>query len=393
MISGEHARTWLRLHAPLGLVCAALGALPGAWRGRAPANDLNALALALGVAAGGPSPARVDPEDVRWEPSAGALTDAVVGRPVLFLARRAGEDTRDVWRARARVTPEGSVIDVSAAYDLTNTPLGDDHALVEQDMHAAFATRAYGQEQSVTLLDLRGEGEQNKAEHFADSVMSALTNLQQTGSFEGVGRVDVTFESPAAAVGLVLGEASLAIELRDGPRGSSADRRAALDIARGDLVAPVAGLRADASIHLPKRFSHWTVDTLRAVPWIGPAPIAWAEDQALGARDTYRRLTFRATGGATDVVAATADAPPPPLDTSQASVEEAHWPPPAIRTIWKEAEEGEGTWTMPDIPWLRKVPGVAPDAPSAFYRTYVRPDEERPYAKVLLVAMDLRQLD
>ncbi|MGH7298455.1 MAG: hypothetical protein ACRELB_26175, partial [Polyangiaceae bacterium] len=30
---------------------------------------------------------------------------------------------------------------------------------------------------------------------------------------------------------------------------------------------------------------------------------------------------------------------------------------------------------------------------SAFYRTYLRPDEERPYAKVLLVAMDLRQLD
>ena len=42
---------------------------------------------------------------------------------------------------------------------------------------------------------------------------------------------------------------------------------------------------------------------------------------------------------------------------------------------------------------MRKVPGVAQDAPSAFYRTFVRPDEERPYAKVLLVAMDMRQLD
>ena len=48
---------------------------------------------------------------------------------------------------------------------------------------------------------------------------------------------------------------------------------------------------------------------------------------------------------------------------------------------------------MPDVPWMRSVPGVAADAPSAFYRTFVRPDEDRPYAKVLLVAMDLRQLD
>ena len=28
-----------------------------------------------------------------------------------------------------------------------------------------------------------------------------------------------------------------------------------------------------------------------------------------------------------------------------------------------------------------------------FYRTFVRPDVERPYAKVLLVAMDMRQLE
>ena len=145
-------------------------------------------------------------------------------------------------------------------------------------------------------------------------------------------------------------------------------------------------------MHLPKRFSHWAVDTLRAVPWIGPAPIAWAEDEALALRDAYRRVTFQPGHDATDVVA-TADPPPPPLDTSQASVEEAHWPPPSIATIWKSPEPAEGEWVVPDVPWLRRVPGVAPDAPSPFYQTFVRPDEDRPYARVLLVAMDMRQLD
>jgi hypothetical protein len=150
-------------------------------------------------------------------------------------------------------------------------------------------------------------------------------------------------------------------------------------------------VHADASIHLPKRFSHWAVDTLRAVDWIGPAPVAWAEDQALAARDAYRRVTFQ-KGDATDVVA-TADPPPPPLDTSEASVDEAHWPPPRIPSMWKSPEPDEGEWRVPDVPWLRRVPGLAEDAPSPFYRTFVRPDEDRPYARVLLVAMDLRQLD
>jgi hypothetical protein len=372
-----------------------MGVAAAASRASAGGTDLDAVARALGQAAGaatGRDAATVSGDDVRWELSRGALADVILGRGVLFLARAAGEDTRDVWRARVRVTPEGGALEVVDAHDLTNTPLGDDHALVVRGTHAAFATRAYGQEQSVTVLDLAGEGAQNRTEKLADRTMAALTDLQQTGSLDGVGRIEMTLESPAAAVGLELGDDELAIALHDGDASRPATRTARLDLERGELVGPVPGLRADASMHLPKRFSHWAVDTLRAVPWIGPAPIAWLEDQALAARDAYRRTTFHASGGATDVVA-TADPPPPALDTSEASVEEAHWPPPRIPTIWKEPEPGEGEWTTPDIPWLRKVPGTAPDAPSPIVRTFVRPDEERPYAKVLLVAMDLRQLD
>jgi hypothetical protein len=378
----------MRPRAPLVAACVAVASLVGAGRGCAPDAGLDGLARALATASG----ASVDGADVRWEPSGGAISDVVLGRRVLFLARRAGEDARDLWRARVRVTPEGTVLDVGDAYDLTNTPLGDDHALVVSDQRAAYATRAYGQEQSVSALDLAGEGAQNKADTFADRVMSAITNAQQTGAVAGVGRFDVTLESPTAAVGLALGESALTLALYDRGPLAAPTRSASLDLRTGELSHPAPGMRADASMHLPKRFSHWTVDTLRAVPWIGPAPIAWLEDHALSMRDDYRRLTFHANGEATDVVA-TADPPPPPLDTSQASVEEAHWPPPSIPTIWKEAEEGEGAWTVPDVPWLRTMPGVAGDAPSAFYRTFVRPDEERPYVKVLLVAMDLRQLD
>jgi hypothetical protein len=351
---------------------------------------LGSLAAALGRAAGG---ARVAPEDVRWEPSRGALADLAEGRRLLFLARREGDDTRDVWRARARVSPDGSVLGVVDATDLTNTPLGDDHELVLLGTRAAFATRAYGQEQSVTVLDLEGEGSQNKTTAAGDRAMAALTNYQRTGALAGVGRLDVTFDSPGRAAGLRIDDAGVDVTLYGGdPRLPATVTKARVDFGRGDLSPAVGGMHADASIHLPKRFSHWLVDTMRAVTWIGPAPIAWVEDQALSARDSYRRMAFSSHGSATDVVAQ-ADAPPPALDASQASVEEAHWPPPRIASIWKSAEKGEGDWAPPDVPWIRRVPGAAADAPAAFFETYVRPDPERPYSKVLLVAMDMRQLD
>jgi hypothetical protein len=389
----------LRQHGPLLVLCGALGAWAAIARGQAPGSDLAALARALGRAAG---EANVSVADIRWEPSAGLVTDAVSGRWALFLARGSRDDARDLWRARVRVSPEGAVIEVRDAHDLTNTPLGDDHELVVRGPNAAFATRAYGQEQSLTALDLSGEGSQNTTRGVVGRAMAAITNLQQTGTAEGVARVDISLESPAAAAALALDDSGLTIALYDGDRrrGATAVRSARLDLGRGEMAPPSPSMRAYPSMHLPKRFSHWAVDTLRAVPWIGPAPIAWLEDQALAMRDAGRRLAFRASGDEARLVVAS-DPRPPPLDTSQASGEEADWPPPNVASIWKSAGVGEGVWAPPDVPWLHETPalrgtGAAPDAASApppFYVTFVRPDEERPYVKVLLVAMDMRQLE
>ncbi len=300
---------WARARGPIAGVLVGLATVAGwAMHGPAPGRDLGILADALGRAAGG---ARVDPADVRWQPSEGIFADAVLGRWALFLARAPGEDTRDVWRARVRVSPDGDALDVRAAYDITSTPIGDDHELVVRGDHAAFATRAYGQEQSVTVLALAGEGTQNKTATLPDRWMAALTNLQKTGTTTGLGRVDVTFESPARAVGLELGADALDLSLfglaggypREGAAGSARGSRTVVDLATGDLAPPLPMIHADASMHLPKRFSHWVVDTLRAVPWIGPAPVAWVEDEALALRDAYRRVTFQPGHDATDVVA------------------------------------------------------------------------------------------
>jgi len=360
-----------------------------AFRDGVPDNDPASLARAIGRATGGV----VQPQDVRWEPSGGALSDLAFGRFALVLSSETAGSPRDVWRVRVRLTPEGHPLAVTGAHDLTQTPLGDDHALVVRGTRAAFATFAYGQEQSVSELELSGEGAQNQADTKLDRFTAAITNLQNTGTLDGVGRVDVGFDSPGERVGLALDDPSpscsglsaracgptLAIVLAD-PNG---ERHASLDYERADLAQPVAGMHVEAARHLPKRFIFWAVDTVRAVT--GPAPIAWLEEKVFALRDELKQATFKREG-AQDELATSA---PQVLGATELG-DDAAWPPADVPSIWKSAERGEGKWKAYAPAWMRKF---ATGAPPAFFTTFVRPDEERPYAHVLLVAMDTRQLD
>jgi len=368
---------------------AAIALVIASLRGPAPDNDIGALALAVGAHVHG----HVAPVDVRWEPSGGMLSDLFRGRFALVLASDAPGGARDLYRVRVRVAPDGHPLQIVEAHNLTATPLGDDHALVIRGRRAAFATYAYGQEQSVTSLDLEGEGAQNSAEKSLDKVTSAITNWQETGSTDGIARVEVGFEQPAERVGLRLDEKDLRIDLGN----DEGDRRAALDLDRGDLREAVPGLHAEPGRHLPKRFIFWAVDTVRAVPWIGPRPIAWLEEKVFAVKDALKQTAFHLHGqDDTETLAAGVEAPPPQvLDTSSASLDDGAWPPAKLASIWKTPEPGEGEWKPRKGAWMKKfpAPGGAPEAPPPFYETFVRPDDARPYSKVILVAMDMRQLD
>jgi len=356
-------------------------------------HDAAQLAAELGRATN----AVVRPEDVRWEPSGGWLSDLVAGRFVLFLASDTEGGPRDLLRARVRLSPEGTPLAIGDARNLTQTPLGDDHALVVRGSHAAYATFAFGQEQSVTALDLAGEGAQNVTKALHDQAMAAVSNWQLTGGAAGIARVDVTLEQPAQRVGLALSEETLDISLADDDRARRASRSAKLDLARSELLPQAAaGVRAEARRHLAKPVVFWAVDTVRAVPWIGPAPIAWLEEKTFAVRDAVNQARFKARSGDAALVAERdVIAPAAILDGSQAAADLGHWPPSPITSMWKTPEPGEGEWTPPTQPWVKHLatPAGGEAPPSMFYRAYVRPDEERPYARVVLLAMDMRQLD
>ncbi|WP_394843732.1 phosphodiester glycosidase family protein [Pendulispora brunnea] len=353
-------------------------------------HDPKALAAVLGEAIRGnqAGPGHVDPRDVRWEPSDGIVSDYLFGRWALFLGSEAPGAPRDVYRARVRLTPEGRPIAVRTPYALTSTPLGDDHALVIHGERAAFATLAYGQEQSVSVLDLAKDGARAPVS-LSDRAMMFLTNVQQTGAGDGVGRVDITLDPPARAVGLAIDGESLRIERLQG-EGTEKTR---FDLARGEIETPNPALHAEAVPHLPKRFVFWAVDTVRAISWVGPAPIAWLEDKVFGARDALKQFAFKlhGSGDASGVLADAPAAKASVLKSSKAADGDAEWPPADMPSIWKTPEPGEGTWQVPKMPWMKKLPGT--EVPAPFVRTFVRPDEQRPYASVILVAMDMRQLE
>ncbi len=340
------------------------------------------LAQALGARVGG----RVDPADIVWEPSRGLLADALLGRRVLFLAAAGADARRDLFRARVRVGRDGAPARVLAPRNLSQTPLGDEAGLAARSGHAAFASVAYGAVQAVTVLDLEGAAPPEADASPLAVLPRALTAWQQTGTLRGLGRTDILFDVPPAAVDVELAPPRLVIA------ADGRSRALVYDLDAGTLAqaggGPVTGARLSRPRPAAKPVVLWAVDTVRAE--VGPGPVAWAEGVAFTAADLGRRVAFLLRGGAGGArVAAPAAAAPRRVAAAPGD----EWPPPNLPSMWQEELPGEGVWEPVEYPFLARVAGAKEGAPPYFFRTFVRPDPERPYSRLLLVALDMRQLD
>lgn len=341
----------------------------------------------------------VDPGEFVWEPSGGIVSDSLLGRHVIFLAREAPDAPRDVFRATVRVTLEGRPISVERVVNLSESPLGDEQGLVGRGSFVAFASVALGAVQQVTLLDSKGVPRAPN-DNLSNAVMARLTNLQESGSSDGLGHTEVSANIKGQSARLTLDEKALYVSVDDGRA------RFGVDLQSGALID---GARAQqdgvSSMQVPplrKPPIIWAVDTVRA--FTGPEPIAWLEEKAFSARDILKKSTRRAFGSASEQdekLKADAASPPPPPPPPSRPVgadgfpEDDSWPPQNLRTIWETPDPNEGDWRAPRRPFLKKnkVVGVAEAPPPYFMESFVRPDPERPYSKVLLVAMDARQLE
>jgi hypothetical protein len=127
-------------------------------------------------------------------------------------------------------------------------------------------------------------------------------------------------------------------------------------------------------VRLPKRPVLWAVDTVRAIPWIGPGPIEWAEGRFFALKDALRRLRYRLGGedeeeDEPEEIADAEETHSLPLPTGLivgAEDPPVAWPPPPIEPpVFKRRKPGEGRWRPATPEFVRRLPG----APPAVYRT------------------------
>lgn len=336
----------------------------------------------------------MDTDSVIWEPGRGFIAETFLGRRLLFLgAPRAGAP-RDVYRARVRLARNGSPIRIADVRNLTDTPHGDDVALEATGTRAVFATLAFGRVQAITVLETQGIRSKDRPSRLLDRILLTLSSLQESGSARGVGRTDIVLDVPARTAELRLDSGKLWIDFSERGRALVFDLEERL-LRGADGGEPYAA-RALPRAHGSKAPLLWAVDTVRAE--VGPAPIAWLERVVFGAKDSVKRTTYSifASGQGSTLRDGANDTKARVLDAASLPAAADTWPPPRIPSLWKDSRPGEGTWEPVNHGFLKPPRGLLPGggAPSPyFFKTYIRPDAERPYSKVMLIALDMRQLE
>lgn len=349
----------------------------------------------------------VSAEDLAWEPQQSFIAESLIGRRLLFLSSPEKGQPRDLYRAYVRLGYDGQPMSIWGLRNLTRTQLGDDVALQVRADHAVFATVAFGKIQGVTVLDLDGLRDEDISGSWLERILLHLTNVQMTGTWAGLGRTDLVFNVPSSGAELQLDAKQLLVRFREAERDITYDpvqRR--LRAADGSQAY---GVKVVPNRHPGKPFVLWAVDSVREE--VGPDAITWLENKAFGIRDVIRRAAFSFApqsdvNALRDPVAmAVSSAAPTGPGTSPAAtaavaiarkVVPENWPPPPIESQWKKSELGEGQWSAANEALLRPSRAIAganiEKPPAYFYKTFIRPDPKRPYAKVWLIAMDMRQV-
>jgi hypothetical protein len=309
-----------------------------------PEATTSALAAFLGARLG----ANVDPESIAWEPPRNMLVELAVGRRALFLASPPNGGPRDVYRASVRLTPSGQPLAISSLENLTDTPDADELGLVVEGDLATFATTAEGSVRAVTALEV-GRSRPERTDILLDVPVREATLARETSS------LTVRLDTHAEPVRYDLARRSLA-----SPEGvARATRHAARS--RGATLAFADGARG--------LLGEAVTNTLASLG-------RWLRDAAERAVYAVVHVGRRPEPRATPVKARITEA-------KSARRAEEVWPPPKVPSLFLRAEPDEGTY--------RAL--VTRGAEPCVYRTFVRPDPERPYARAVVVAMDMRQLE
>ena len=312
-------------------------------------------------------------------------------RPALFLARRAG-DANDLWYAEVRPGGEATALDVAWLTNLSETASASEEQLVQIGRHVAYATRVGARYDAVVVLDLGGEPESLTADWpWRARLQNQVTNLQETGRTEGFGVRRYQLVERPEALTLSVDEGRFVAQM--------GGARVVLDPAHRRPAEGEALVEAQPQTKGTPGTIGWVVDTVRNLSFVGPEPIEWLENRVFSARDKLTRGYYAVFGqpDAAETMAEVADDLARPDTVSEERMAmltvtdpELGWPPAALEPVITDPPiEGEGRWIpVVDDPFVNQYP----NAPPAFYQTFLRTDPERPFTRVYVTIWDPRQV-
>jgi hypothetical protein len=325
-------------------------------------------------------------EGVVWldsMPSNSLAAAFAVSSRALVRARSKG-DFHDLYLVRARLSPDGAVLRVTSSHNLTRTPSADESTPLVQGDLVVYSTSIEGVPTAAYALDLAGETiAKDNDLGFLARTQIALTNLQETGQWSGIGRRGWTLDPSPCAIDLSLSDDHILL-VADGRR---------IRLPRNG-IEPIEGasfVRAHRTARArPGNLVTWAVDRVRNSPWFGDERMQSLKATVFGIGDLLLRAerALLPDTSARDIASDMGDAArsKPAAHTDP----ETGWPPPPMKPHVSPALPGEGEWVL-----LDQDPFVPTNAgnPAAFATSFIRTDRDRQYTRIYVTVWDPRQVE
>jgi hypothetical protein len=322
-------------------------------------------------------------EDVAWVSRPSGVWGAMTGHARALVRAHSGDEPSDLYLVHAKVSPEGAVLQVGEAWNLTETQGADESRPVLRGHRAVYLTTADGMFTGLHVIDLDGAAATSPIDLTRlQSAQVAITNLQRTGQTEGVAHDAFSFDPVAR-------EATFAWPEEDRVEVHADDRLIAIDPAQRRVVTGDAFVRVSPDERArPGSFVPWAVDRVRAMPSFGDERMQWVKAVAFTALDRWH-AQFSGGTTAQDVsdelgIAQPTTAAPTFTDP------EIGWPPPPMKTGISPVLPGEGQWIALERDAF--ITPTASGAAPAFVTSFVRPDPHRQDVRVYVTLWDPRQV-
>lgn len=339
------------------------------------------------------------PADVQWvDRPSGPIGGSA--RAVVRASLVKGEPA-DLFLVETQLSPEGVLLSVGDAYNVTDTSSADEGRPVIRGERVAYVTTPMLDEvaSTVHVIDLGGvPARATNGWTRVERAQNAITNLQQTGQARGIYKRTFAIEAVVEKKGDALTDGDKPKPMRDvtidldGAKlvVRASGRLAEIPLDQAGATVP-AWIRTETpELAKPGNVVTWGVDRVRGE--VGDDTMQVVKAVAFTLLDFVLRNKEQVTGdtGAEDIAKDLGKSELDPPIRSLPVDPEIGWPPPPLDPWVVPALPGEGQWNAQDKdPFIRTNEGLPP----AFLTTFIRSDRSRKATRVYIALWDPRQVE